>query len=280
MAAIDRLMEGAVDIHVHFAPDPKVERRCGAAEVAQSAKSMGMRGVVFKSHEYPTQPVAYTVSTAIPGISLIGGIVLGLETGGLNPTAVEASANMGGRVVWMPTTSARAYRQHKGLEGGIYLLDSRGRLLPEVYPILDTIRQHDMVLATGHVSTEESMVLVEEARNLGIHRVVVTHASSMSFWTGMTVEDMKTLANKGAFIEHCIHVMMPLTFRLNPSELADILQSIGPENCIISTDFGQAYHPMPSDGLRMGIATLLQAGMEEVEVGMMVKDNPSRLLGL
>ena len=280
MAGIDRLMEGSVDIHVHFAPDPLVERRCDALEVAHAAKSAGMRGLVLKSHHYPTHPVAYTVSKTVPGISLIGGIVLDAEVGGLNPMAVEASANMGGRVVWMPTFSARADRQHKGLDGGICLLDDRGRLLPEVYPILEVIKQHDMVLATGHISTQESIVLVEEARNLGIHRIVVTHGSTMSFWTGMTVEDMKGLADKGAFIEHCIHVMMPLTFRLNPSELASMLQAIGPERCIISSDFGQAYHPTPTEGLRMGIATLLKAGLEEVEVGMMVKDNPSRLLGL
>ena len=280
MAAIDRLMEDAVDIHVHFAPDPRVERRADAVDVARSAKSMGMRGVVFKSHEYPTHPVAYTVSKVVEGISLIGGISLDVEVGGLNPMAVEASANMGGRVVWMPTFSARADRQRKGLEGGICLLDDRRRLVPEIYPILEIIKQHDMVMATGHISTEESMVLVDEARNLGIHRMVVTHASTMSFWTGMTVEDMKLLADKGAFIEHCIHVMMPLTFRLSPSELVGTLQAIGPEHCIISTDFGQAYHPMPAEGLRMGIATLLQAGLEEVELGMMVKDNPSRLMGL
>ena len=261
MAAIDRLMEDAVDIHVHFAPDPKVERRCDAIGVAESAKSMGMRGVVLlKSHEYPTHPVAYTVSKMVPGISLIGGITLDVEVGGLNPMAVEASANMGARVVWMPTFSARVDRQRQGLDGGIYLLDDGGRLLPEVYPILEIIKQHDMVLATGHISTQESMVLVDEARNLGIHRIVVTHGSTMSFWTGMTVEDMKALADKGAFIEHCIHIMMPLTFRLSPAELGDMLQAIGPEHCIISTDFGQAYHPIPPEGLRMGIATLLQAG--------------------
>ena len=55
--------------------------------------------------------------------------------------------------------------------------------------------------------------------------------------------------------------MMPLTFRLTPSELADIIRTIGPEHCIISTDFGQAFHPMPAEGLRMGIATLLEAGL-------------------
>ena len=280
MAAIDRLIEDAVDIHVHFAPDPRVERRADAVDVAQAAKAMGMRGVVLKSHEYPTQPVAYTTAKVVPGISLIGGIALDVEVGGLNPMAVEASANMGGRVVWMPTFSARVDRERKGLNGGISLLDGRGHLLPEVVTILETVKHHDMVLATGHISTQESMVLVDEARNLGIHRVVVTHASTMSFWTGMTVEDMQVLAGKGAFIEHCIHTMMPLTFRLSPSELADMVRAIGAEHCIISTDFGQAYHPMPAEGLRMGIATLLQAGMEEVELGMMVKDNPSRLMGL
>ncbi len=269
-----------MDIHVHCAPDPKVERRGSAIEVAQQAKDMGMRGLVLKSHEYPTQPMAYTASQAVPDITLIGGVALDVEVGGLNPKAVEATAMMGGRVVWMPTFSARADRQHKGLDGGICLLDDQGRLVPEVYAILELVKAHDMVLATGHISTEESITLVSEARNLGIRRVVVTHATTMAFWTGMTLEDMKTLASMGAYIEHCLHVMMPLTNRMAPADLAETISAIGLENCIVSTDFGQDFHPMPPEGLRMGIATLLQAGLEEVEVGMLVKDNPSRLLGL
>ena len=280
MSSIDRLMEGAVDIHVHFAPDPRVERRCDAIQVAQQAKEMGMRGVVLKSHDYPTHPVAYTVSQVVPGISLIGGVTLDVEVGGLNPMAVEASASMGARVVWMPTYSSQVDRQHKGLQGGISLLDERGRLVPEMHPILETIKQHDMVLATGHISTQESMVLVEEAKNLDIHRIVVTHASSMSARTGITVEDMKALADNGAFIEHCVNGMMPLMFKFTPRELMEMVRTIGVERCILSTDFGQAFHPMPPEGLRMGIATMLQAGLEEVELGMLVKDNPSRLLGL
>ena len=280
MSNVDRLLEGALDIHVHFAPDPKVERRGSAIDIAQQAKDMGMRGLVLKSHEYPTHPVAYTSSQAVPGITLIGGVVLDVEVGGLNPMAVESTALMGGRVVWMPTFSARADRQHKGLSGGISILNDSGRLVPEAYAVLEVIKAHDMVLATGHLSTEETMVLVSEARNLGINRVVVTHATTMAFWTGMTLEDMKALAKMGAYIEHCLHVMMPLTQRLAPSELVETITAIGSENCIVSTDFGQDFHPMPPEGLRMGIATLLQAGMEEVEVGMLVKDNPSRLLGL
>ena len=280
MSHADRILEGALDIHVHFAPDPRVERRGSAIEIAKQARDMGMRGLVLKSHDYPTHPVAYTVSEVVPGITLIGGIALDVEVGGLNPMAVESTAKMGGRVVWMPTYSARADRQYKGLSGGISVLGDDKRLVPEVYAILELIKSHDMVLATGHLSTEESMTLVAEARNLGIRRIVVTHATTMSFLTGMTLEDMKTLASMGAYIEHCLHVMMPLTYRMTPRELVETITAIGTEHCIISSDFGQDYHPMPAEGMRMGIATLLQAGLEEVEVGMLVKDNPSRLMGL
>ena len=165
------------------------------------------------------------------------------------------------------------------MDGGISLLDGSGSLVPEVHSILELIKSHDMVLATGHISTAESMALVAEARNMGIQRVVVTHGTTMSYWTGMTVEDMKTLAGMGAFIEHCMHVVMPTTHRMDPKDLAQSIRTIGPENCILSTDFGQDFHPMPAEGMRMGIATMLRSGMEEVEVGMLVKDNPARLMG-
>ncbi len=280
MSNVDRILEGALDIHVHCAPDPMVDRRGSAIDIARQAQEMGMRGLVLKSHQYPTHPMAYTASQAVPGITLVGGVALGAEAGGLNPMAVESTANMGGRVVWMPTFSAWADRRRKGLNGGIYLLDDQGQLTPEVYAVLEVIKAHDMVLATGHISAKESIALVSEARNLGINRVVVTHATSMALWSDMTMEDMKTLASMGAYIEHCLHVMMPLVRGLTPQELAETISAIGLENCIVSSDFGQDFHPMPPEGMRMGIATLLQAGLEEVEVGMLVKDNPSRLLGL
>ncbi len=280
MSNADLLLEGALDIHVHIAPDAKVARRGSAIDVARQALQMGMGGMVLKSHEYPTHPVAYTASQAVPGITLIGGVTLNMEVGGLNPMAVKNTAMMGGRVVWMPTFSARSDRQRRGLNGGIYILDDQGRLAPEVFAILELVRSHDMVLATGHLSTEESLALVSQAQDLGIRRVLVTHATTMADWNGMTVEDMKNLAAMGAYIEHCLHAIMPLSNRLDPKDLVEAILAIGPENCIVSSDFGQDFHPMPAEGLRMGIATLLQAGMDEVEVGMLVKDNPSRLMGL
>ena len=124
--------------------------------------------------------------------------------------------------------------------------------MPEIFPILEMIKSHDMVLATGHISTAESMALVAEARNMGIHRVVVTHGTTMSFWTGMTLEDMKELAAMGAFIEHCMHVVMPTTHRMDPKDLAKTISAIGPEKCILSTDFGQDFPPDARRGYAHG----------------------------
>ena len=57
--------------------------------------------------------------------------------------------------------------------------------------ILNIIEPHDMVLAMGHISISESKPLFAEARNIGIQHVVVRHATTMSYWTSITVEDVK-----------------------------------------------------------------------------------------
>ncbi|MDP3062235.1 MAG: DUF6282 family protein [Chloroflexota bacterium] len=280
MSAIDRLIEGSIDIHVHFGPDARVERRADALQVARAAHAMGMRGIVLKAHEYTTAPLAYLVGQQVSGLAVMGGLCLDVEVGGLNPMALEATANLGGKVIWMPTFSAQSDRKRQGLEGGIVILDDKGRLVPELYTILDAIKRHDLVLATGHLSPKESLALVQEARHLGLNRIVVTHASHIHHWMGMTVEDMVALARMGALIEHCVGVMMPLNQRMTPQALAEMIRAVGAENCVLSTDFGQAHHPIAPEGFRMGIATLLRAGMDEVDLGLMVKDNPARLLGL
>ena len=280
MSAIDRLIQGAVDIHVHFGPDPRVERRAGALETARRAAELGMRALVLKSHEYPTMPVAATVQPLVPEVQLIGGVSLDEEVGGLNPHAVEASARMGAKVVWMPTFSAAADHARRGVEGGIPVMEEGGRLRPEVYPVLEVVKRYDMVLCTGHLAPQESLAVVAEARGMGIHRLVVTHASLIHRWMGMTVEQMRELARLGAFIEHSINVIMPLREAMPPRELAAMVRAVGAESCILSTDFGQAFHPIPPEGMRMAIGTMLHAGLDEMEVGLMVKDNPARLLGL
>src|SRR5580704_15862477 len=44
-----------------------------------------------------------------------------------------------------------------------------------VHRIVPGIAREDIALATGHISPEESQVLIREARGMGINRIIVTH---------------------------------------------------------------------------------------------------------
>lgn len=279
MGVVDELMEGALDIHTHIGPDPRVDRRADAVEVARYARRLGMRGLVLKSHEYPTAPLASTVARVVEGIEVYGGVCLDNEVGGLNPHAVWASGRMGARILWMPTFSARADTVHGRRGAPLDLLDEGGRLRPEVEECLDLAREFGMAVATGHISPREALAVVSACRERGIP-AVVTHASSSAVWLGLTLDHQKALADRGAFLEHCVHALMPLTLRLPVEEMVAQIRAVGAERCILSTDFGQDFHPIPPEGLRMGIAHLLRAGLTAEELDRMVRRNPARLLGL
>ena len=68
--------------------------------------------------------------------------------------------------------------------------------------------------------------------------------------------------------------------RWSPSELAQLLRTIGVEWCVLSSDLGNPVNAMPTDGFGEFMPKMLAAGMTERELAQMTKDNPARLLGL
>ena len=50
-----------------------------------------------------------------------------------------------------------------------------GKLLPEVLEVLSLIAQHDLTLATGHVTPKEALMILREAKNRGVQHMIVTH---------------------------------------------------------------------------------------------------------
>lgn len=282
-----RILRGSIDGHVHFAPDIQ-PRRFTAIEAALAAREMGLRGIVIKSHSYPTGPLASMVSEIIPEIAVFGGICLDHEVGGLNAHAVEASAKLGGKIVWMPVfcsaNSKALIASRLGTEiagDGISLLDVNGKLAPEVTEILHIIKEYDMVLATGHISAREILTLVDKAKQLGIAKIVVTHAMSDFLSESiLTPDERQMLAKEGVLIEHCAWQISPTGGRTDPAEVAESIKREGPRNCIMSTDSGGVLHPNVPEGMRMFIGSMLKYGLSEEDVTYMVKLNPARLLGL
>jgi predicted TIM-barrel fold metal-dependent hydrolase len=280
MNTIERLLKGSIDMHAHYGPDAFATRKLDAIKGAQLARAAGMRGILLKNHQYCTAPLATTVTQVVPEIVAFGSICLNTEAGGLNPDIVETAAKSGAKIIWMPTTSSTYdYMHNKMRTSGVSILDNRGKLLPLAGKILDIAKRHEMIVATGHLPVNEAFILATAAVNRGISKIVITHALGWKTDSYFTREQLCRLADLGTFIEYCFVTTLPKG-RLSPKEMAASIKTIGAHRCILSTDLGQIDNPAPVEGMRLMIAAMLENGLTEQEIEMMIKTNPARLLGL
>ena len=280
MELIEKLLKGAIDLHLHTSPDPYIQRSVNALTAASQAKELGMRALVLKSHDYPTAPVAQIVENIVEGVKVIGSLTLNYQVGGINPQAVEASARIGAKVIWMPTFSSVPDRKRRNLEGGISLLDKEGEILPQVKEVLALIKEFELVLCTGHISRRELFALIAEALSMGLRRLIITHPLTESVGEPLDLQIQKELADKGAFIEHCLYPIMPLCGTLDPRKIVEAIKYVGVEKCVLSTDLGQINNPTPAEGMRIMIALMLNCGLKEQELEILLKKNPAILLNL
>jgi hypothetical protein len=288
MSIVDSLMKGSIDMHIHFGPDSLQERRQDALRLAYSARDLGMKAIVLKHREYNTVPLAQLVSGLVPEVRVLGSLTLDNDVGGINPGAVLCAARMGAKVIWMPVLNAvnskaktEATLGFKLAGPSIYILDSAGQLLPEIKEIIQIVKDHNIVLGSGHMSPRETIALAEEAQKAGFYKLVITHAlQSQLTDAAFTPDEIKQLAKGGAYIEHSFWAWMPTTFKADPKVIVDSIKATGAERCIMSSDFGQYYHPPAPEGLRLFVGALLRNGISEKEIEMMVKTNPAKLLGI
>jgi hypothetical protein len=275
-----RLLAGTIDIHVHSHPD-NVPRSVDGLEAATQARSRGMRGIVLKNHYDPTAGLAYLARKAAPGLEVFGGVDLNLTVGGMNAAAVEHLTQISGgwgRVVWMSTFDAENQVRYSKENRPFVAVSRNGALLPETKTVIGVIAKHDLVLATGHVSAAEGLLLLREAQNQGVRHMVVTHAMNAPIL--MNVEQMQEAAKLGAYIEFCGSTLAPADAKARIDRYADAIRKIGPEHTILSSDLGQQGNPLPSDGYGEFLAAMRARNFTEAEVAVMSRDNPAALLGL
>ena len=280
------LLRGAIDMHIHSAPDI-FPRSVDAIEAARQAHEAGMEAIVLKSHSTDTAARAELAATHT-GMQVFGGVTLNYSVGGLNPYAVLESARQGGRVVWFPTLCATHFlahaenvpilREKSPVDSvGIVLTSDDGALLPEVEDVLRLVKEHDMVLCSGHVTPSDAIAAFTRARELGITRLVVTHPHAL--FVGAEVEQMKELASLGAMNEMHYAFVTPV---INPPQtmqyIAETIRAVGVESCYLATDGGQKMNPVPVEALRLFVVGMLEQGFSENEVRFMISDAPRRIL--
>ena len=273
-------LAGVIDIHVHCAPD-STPRSIDAIDLARLAAQRGMRGLVLKNHYQPTASLAYIVRKEVPGIEIFGGVDLNLSVGGMNPFAVEhmaATTGGYGRFVWMSTFDSEAQVLYSKQARPFVRVAQNGQLLPETRQVIAVIAKHNLVMATGHTSAEEALLLIREARAQGVKRMVVTHAMLQPIH--MSDAQMVEAAKMGAYIEFVYNGLIGSYKESTFQDYARAIRSVGVEHCILSSDMGQPGNPLHPDGLIALFDGLRKEGITQAEIDRMAKENPARVLGL
>lgn len=280
-----KLMDGMIDVHIHSGPATAPTRVYNELEYAIQGMQVGQRAVVSKAHDGPTTRSAIIVQQVVnqwatennkKPIDVFGGVVLNYAVGGLNPDAVIAAHGLGGKYVWLPTLDARNQRTVLGPkgEGGIEVIDRNGKVAPALREILALISETDMVLGLGHESTKDKFIIVDEARRLGLNRIEAVHANF--FLTKLTPEEAKEIASKGVFIGLYALSLAPPYFDFD--ETLNLIKAVGAENIVIASDGGHPELPSPVEGMRLLISKLLNAGIPDRDIEIMIKTNPAKLL--
>jgi uncharacterized protein DUF6282 len=258
-----------------------VPRSIDGIDVATLSRAKGMRGIVLKNHYDPTAGLAFLARKAAPELEVFGGIDLNLTVGGMNAAAVEHMTQITGgwgRVVWMSTFDAENQVRYSKENRPFVSVSRNGQPLPETTAVIGVIAKHDLVMATGHVSSAEALMLLREARRQGVQHMVVTHAMNAPIL--MTVPQMKEASSLGAFIEFAGSSVAAAGAAARIDRYADAIRQVGPQAVILSSDLGQRGNPLPPDGFADFLAAMLARGFTEQDVARMSKENPAQLLGL
>ncbi|WP_101845329.1 DUF6282 family protein [Halobacillus sp. Marseille-P3879] len=285
------LLKGAYELHVHSSPSafPRIQTDW---ELVEEARKAGMKGLVIKAHEGVSYDRATLIRSQMPDMKVYGGLVCNLFTGGLSSHAVDMALRMGAKIIWMPTISAEQhakyfaeYSQERFFnsetplgdsDSCLTILNESNEVKDEVKRILYLIASYDAVLATGHLSPHEVDLLVEEALDIGVRRILIQHADLGIAQIPMDLQ--KKLSSQGCYIEKCYLACGEDFNNITIRQMAESIQTLGSKSCILVTDYGQPHNLPPVQGLSEFVTELLNEGISEDMVKEMIAANPESLL--
>jgi hypothetical protein len=291
---INDLLKGAIDPHVHSGPSI-APRGVDHIELLKEASAAGFAAVVTKDHDYSGVMTAALIFKHFPELrtKIYSSIVLNNVVGGINPYAVEHTAAMGGKIVWMPTLAAEnhlrwektsnwvhpASTQKMRPAAGIPVLTADKTVRDDVKEVLDVIAKNDMVLASGHLHVSETWLVFEEAKRRGVQRITLTHPEDI---VDASMNDVKGLATMGAFVEHslCMFVEGSKFKTCTSEDLKKHIDAAGVDQTVLCSDLGQTGTISPLEGFRRGIKLCIDLGYDDEQIRKMVSSNAARMLGI
>lgn len=291
----DPVLSGVIDFHVHSDPERTdfFARSLNDFEVSRKFAEVGARAIVLKNHYLITSDRAWLAREVVPNIELFGGVALNQPVGGLNPPAIVTMARMKGgygKVVWFPTFDSENHLKRFPRAGAtaVPVVDAGGELLPAALDCLKVVADENLVLCSGHLSVAETLTLFRAARDLGVTRMLVTHA--LTDPARFTIPQMQEVVSLGGLMEHVYVGVLQGPNSLVPglrgwtnipiATYVEAIRQVGAQNFVISSDLGQAENPIHPMGYKVFVMELMQAGITANEIDLMARKNAARLLGL
>ncbi len=285
----DDLLLGAIDNHVHAYPD-FVHRAQDMLEVAADAANARMRAIVFKDHWNVSANAAYLAQRHVDHLVAEGGLAHGVEIyggagtcHGMNVEYVRVALQYPNvKMIWFPTFTAYGFWRGAGQpdHAGVRLVDeSSGKVLPDVRRIMELATERRVGIGLGHTDFAELLPLAKLAKEIGA-RCVLDHP--LLELNKLLLDEMKRLADLGVFVGTYCQPMIPSIYQpvADPLETIAVIREIGPERCVIASDFGQVLHVNSVDGVRIFVRALLGFGVKPDAIRTMIRDNPAKLMWL
>lgn len=291
---IDALLVGAIDPHVHSGPSIAA-RGIDHLELLREASAAGFAAIVTKDHDYSGVMTATMIAKHHPELKtrIFSSVVLNNVVGGMNPYAVEHTAAMGGKIVWMPTLAAENHLRWEKESGrshpattekmraaaAVPVLNPDKSVRDDVKEVLDVIARNDMVLASGHLHISETWKVFEEAKERGVGRMVLTHPEDI---VEASMNDVAGIAKMGAYVEHSLcYFVEGSKFRLFDGEdLRRHIDTAGVDQTVFCSDLGQTGTIGPIEGIRRAIRLCMELGYDDAQIRKMVSTNAARMIGL
>jgi len=284
----NELLSGAIDCHIHAYPD-FVHRSQDMIGIAIEASKAGMRALAFKDHWNISCNAAYLAQRHIDYLVEKGELQHRVEIyggagtcHGMNVEYIRVALQYPNfKMIWFPTFTSLGFWRGAGHpeKGGVRLVAEDGKVLPEVVKIMELAAEKKVGLGFGHTDFQELLPLARKAKEIGI-RATLDHP--LLELNKLLLDEMKQLADLGIYVGTYCQPMIPSLYQpvADPMETIRTIQEIGPERCIIGSDFGQVLHMDTIDGMRVFIRALLGFGIKPEQIKLMLKDNPARLMWL
>jgi hypothetical protein len=258
-------------------------------EIAIEASKCGMRAIAFKDHWNISATSAYLTQQHIDYLISKGELTNRVEVYGgagtclgMRPEYIRVGLQYPNfKMIWFPTFTSYGFWRGAGHpeKEGVRLCSEDGKVLPEVREIMEMAAEKKVGIGFGHTDFQELLPLAKLAQEIGA-RATLDHP--LLELNKLLLDEMKQLRDLGIYVGTYCQPMIPSLYQpvADPMETIRTIKEIGPERCIIGSDFGQVLHMDAIDGMRVFIRALLGFGIKPQEVKVMLKDNPAKLMWL